>query len=90
MPPTGTEASGTQHVQVCDGSALPSADDSKVYAIRTNGALSYEVLDVTDPAKPQFLRTIAETGVVVATGVRAWEQRDAQVPVGVRDRSSRI
>ena len=62
MPPTGTEASGTQHVQVCDGSALPSADDSKVYAIRTNGALSYEVVDVTDPAKPVFLRTIAETG----------------------------
>ena len=62
MPPTGTEASGTQHVQVCDGSALPSADDSKVYAIRTNGALSYEVVDVTDPAQPLFLRTIAETG----------------------------
>ena len=62
MPPTGTEASGTQHVQVFDGSALPSADDSKVYAIRTNGALSYEVVDVTDPAKPLFLRTIAETG----------------------------
>ena len=62
MPPTGTEASGTQHVQVCDGSALPSADDSKVYAIRTNGALSYEVVDVTDPAQPVFLRTIAETG----------------------------
>ena len=62
MPPTGAEASGTQHVQVCDGSALPSADDSKVYAIRTNGALSYEVVDVTDPAKPLFLRTIAETG----------------------------
>ena len=63
FPPTGTEASGTQHVQVCDGSALPNGDDSKVYAIRTNGALSYEVLDVTDPATPQFLRTIAETGV---------------------------
>lgn len=62
LPPTGTEASGTQHVQVCDGSALPSADDSKVYAIRTNGALSYEVVDVTDPAQPVFLRTIAETG----------------------------
>jgi hypothetical protein len=63
LPPTGTEASGTQHVQVCDGSALPSADDAKVYAIRTNGALSYEVVDVTDPARPEFLRTIAETGV---------------------------
>jgi hypothetical protein len=62
VPPTGTEASGTQHVQVCDGSALPNADDAKVYAIRTNGSLAYEVLDVTDPATPLFLRTIAETG----------------------------
>src|SRR5690349_21284850 len=36
FPPTGPEASGTQHVQVCDGRALPNADDEKVYAIRTN------------------------------------------------------
>ncbi len=63
FPPTGSEASGTQHVQVCDGRALPAADDAKVYAIRTNGALSYEVLDVTDPAAPLFVTTIAETGV---------------------------
>jgi hypothetical protein len=63
FPPTGAEASGTQHVQVCDGSALPNADDAKVYAIRTNGNLGYEVLDVTDPAAPKFLTTIAETGV---------------------------
>ncbi len=63
VPPTGPEASGTQHVQICDGSALPNGDDTKVYAIRTNGALSYEVLDVTDPTAPRFLLTIAETGV---------------------------
>ncbi len=63
VPPTGTEASGTQHVQVCDGRALPNGDDTKVYAIRTNGSLSYEVLDVTDPAAPVFVTTIAETGV---------------------------
>ncbi|RPI59411.1 MAG: hypothetical protein EHM50_09240 [Lysobacterales bacterium] len=63
VPPTGAEASGTQHVQVCDGRVLPNGDDTKVYAIRTNGAVSYEVLDVTDPAAPQFLTTIAETGV---------------------------
>ena len=62
VPPTGNEASGTQHVLVCDGSALPHADRSKVYAIRTNGLLSYEVLDVTNPAKPAFITTIAETG----------------------------
>jgi len=63
VPPTGPEASGTQHVQICDGSALPNGDDTNVYALRTNGALSYELLDVTDPAAPQFLLTIAETGV---------------------------
>jgi hypothetical protein len=63
LKPTGEEASGTQHVQVCDGSALPNADDGKVYAIRTNGQLSYEVVDVTDPAAPRFVTTIAETGV---------------------------
>jgi hypothetical protein len=63
FPPTGSEASGTQHVQLCDGLALPNGDDAKVYAIRTNGNLSYEVLDVTDPAAPQFLTPIAETGV---------------------------
>jgi hypothetical protein len=62
MPPTGAEASGTQHVQVCDGRALPSADDAKVYAIRTNGQVGYEVVDVTDPAAPKFVTTIAETG----------------------------
>ena len=62
MPPTGEEASGTQHVQVCDGRELAHGDPAKVYAIRTNGMLSYEVLDVTDPAAPKFLTTIAETG----------------------------
>jgi hypothetical protein len=63
VPPTGSEASGTQHVQVCDGSTLPNADRGKVYAVRTNGQLGYEVLDVTDPASPVFVTTIAETGV---------------------------
>jgi hypothetical protein len=72
MPPTGPDASGTQHVQVCDAGALPrvdgqtvdapAADRAKVYAIRTNGQLSYEVLDVTDPGNPTFVTTIAETG----------------------------
>ena len=63
VPPTGDEASGTQHVQVCDGAALPEGDPERVYLVRTNGLLSYELLDVTDPANPAFLSTIAETGV---------------------------
>jgi hypothetical protein len=62
LPPTGPDASGTQHVQVCDGSALPGADAARVYAIRTNGQLGYEVVDVTDPGTPQLVTTIAATG----------------------------
>ena len=34
VPPTGTEARGTQHVQVCDGRMLPGGDDS---AVRRHG-----------------------------------------------------
>ncbi len=65
VPPTGDEASGTQHVQICDGSMLPNGDPDRVYLVRTNGLLSYEMFDVTDPAEPQFLLTIATTGVSV-------------------------
>jgi hypothetical protein len=61
-PPTGDDASGTQHVQVCAGAALPDADPGKVYAVRTNGNVGHEVVDVTDPATPVFVTTIAETG----------------------------
>lgn len=62
VPPSGVEASGTQHLQVCDGSALPGGDADKVYLVRTNGNLGYELLDVTDPAEASVIRTIAETG----------------------------
>ena len=61
VPPT-SPASGTQHVQVCDGSSLPEGNPDKTYLLRTNGLLSYELFDVTDPAEPKFLSTIAETG----------------------------
>ena len=63
VPPTGPDARGTQHVQVCSGSDLPNADPDGVYLIRTNGAVSHELLDVTDPHRPAFLATIATTGV---------------------------
>ena len=62
VPPTGDEADGTQHVQVCDGSALPKGDPNKVYLVRTNGQVGAELLDVTDPAKPEYLLTINNTG----------------------------
>jgi len=62
VPATGPEANGTQHVQVCDGVSLPNSDPEKTYLIRTNGRVSYELFDATDPAAPTFLLTIAETG----------------------------
>ena len=61
-PPTGEEADGTQHIQVCDGSELPNADPGKVYLLRSNGQISQEILDVTDPGIPVFLNTIVTTG----------------------------
>jgi hypothetical protein len=62
VPPTGGEASGTQHVQVCDGSALPGGRPGAVYAMRSNGLVGFEILDVSDPANPSFLTTVATMG----------------------------
>jgi hypothetical protein len=62
VPPSADEASGTQHVQVCDGSTLPNGDPDKVYVVRTNGQLGWDLFDVTDPASPEFISDIAETG----------------------------
>lgn len=62
VPPSADEASGTQHVQVCDGSTLPDGDPDKVYVVRTNGQLGWDLFDVTDPASPEFISDIAETG----------------------------
>ena len=62
VPPTGDAASGTQHVQLCNGSELPNGDANKVYMVRTNGQIAAELLDATDPAEPKFLLTINSTG----------------------------
>ena len=62
VPATGSEASGTQHVQVCDGDVLPHGRPGAVYAMRSNGLVSFEILDVTDPAKPGFVTTVATMG----------------------------
>jgi hypothetical protein len=62
VPATGSDASGTQHVQICDGRVLPGGRSDAVYAMRSNGLVSFEILDVTDPAKPSFLTTVATMG----------------------------
>ena len=62
FPPTNPEASGTQHVQVCDGEALPGGDPGRTYLARTEGRLGYEVLDVSNPATPKFVAHVDDTG----------------------------
>jgi hypothetical protein len=49
-------------VQVCDGEVLPGARPGAVYAMRSNGLVSFEILDVTDPAEPGFVTTVATMG----------------------------
>ena len=55
-------ASGAQMVQVCAGDQLPGANAGRFYLLRSNGNRSHEVWDVTDPASPAFVRTVAEMG----------------------------
>ena len=62
QPPSGEEADGTQHVQVCDGSTLPNGNADKIYVLRPNGQLAQEILDVTDPSPPTVVTTILTTG----------------------------
>ncbi|MCY4601637.1 MAG: hypothetical protein OXF27_17160 [Acidobacteria bacterium] len=61
IPATGG-ASGAQMVQVCAGDRLPGAAAGRFYLLRSNGNRSHEVWDVTAPASPAFVRTVAEMG----------------------------
>ena len=61
IPATGG-TSGAQMVQVCGGEQLPGAGPGGFYLLRSNGNRSHEVWDVSDPARPAFVRTVAEMG----------------------------
>ena len=61
IPATGG-ASGAQMVQVCAGEELPRGGAGRFYLLRSNGNQSHEVWDVTEPARPAFVRTAAEMG----------------------------
>ena len=61
IPATGG-ASGAQMVQVCAGDRLPGGDAGRFYLLRSNGNRSHEIWDVSDPASPGFVRTVAEMG----------------------------
>ncbi|MBI80319.1 MAG: hypothetical protein CMQ51_07845 [Gammaproteobacteria bacterium] len=60
--PPSEGAENRQHVQVCNGNDLPNANPEKVYLINTNGSLGAELLDVSDPEKPQIIGMIYYTG----------------------------
>jgi hypothetical protein len=55
----GAPGAGAQMVRVCDGSELPRADRTGVYLLRTFGNSAHEVWNVTDPARPALVRTVA-------------------------------
>jgi len=54
------ESGGAQMVRVCDGSTLPNADHSKVYMLRSVGASSHEIWDVTAPEKPTRVTVVVD------------------------------
>src|SRR6266436_8811974 len=72
--PNGT-GGGAQMVRVCDGNTLP-VHDGKVYMLRTYGNSAHEIWDVTNPASPVGVRTVAGGNPVIgaetgATGALA-------------------
>lgn len=58
---TAEEATGGQHVQICDGNTLPAGRRGVTYMLRNHGAISHELLDVSDPRTPRFLRDVVRT-----------------------------
>jgi len=55
----GAPGGGAQMVRVCNGADLPRADKRKVYLLRPFGNSAQELWDVTDPAKPAMVSTVA-------------------------------
>src|SRR5712692_3269366 len=66
--PNGT-GGGAQMVRVCDGNTLP-VHDGKVYMLRTYGNSAHEIWDVTNPASPVGVRTVARGNPVIGSPVK--------------------
>lgn len=86
--PGAGEKGGAQMTRVCDGSALPRADKSKVYLLRAAGQHAHEIWDVTDPARPALITRIdgfrdthkswweCDTGIAyLVAGVPGWRTK---------------
>lgn len=67
----GAPGGGAQMVRVCDGTELPRADRNSVYLLRTFGNAAHEVWNVTDPARPALVSTVA--GKLQGTHKNWWE-----------------
>lgn len=74
----GGDAGGNQMVRVCSGDSLPSNSQAEAnrkhghyYMLRSNGSVSHQVYDVTDPSNPTLLTTIAPG--LTATHKNYWE-----------------
>jgi hypothetical protein len=74
----GGDAGGNQMVRVCSGDSLPSNSQAEAnrkhghyYMLRSNGSVSHQVYDVTDPSNPTLLTTIAPGETV--THKNYWE-----------------
>jgi len=90
----GEPGGGAQMVRVCNGADLPRADRSKVFLLRPYGNAAHEIWDVTEPARPRIVSTVAkglhgthknwwecDTGIAyLVSGVPGWRtHRMAQV-----------
>ncbi|NNC63163.1 MAG: hypothetical protein HKN84_00125 [Gammaproteobacteria bacterium] len=53
---------GAQHNMICNAEELPNGTPGRVYMLRSLGNVAHELYDVTDPAAPEFILTVARTG----------------------------
>lgn len=56
------EKTGAQHLQICDGDALPAGRAGRTYMLRNTGAIGQEVVDVTDPLAASLVVDVVHTG----------------------------
>ncbi len=68
IPASNGTGGGAQMVRVCDGNTLP-VHDGKVYMLRTYGNSAHEIWDVTNPASPVGVRTVAGGNPVIGSPV---------------------
>ncbi len=68
---SGRGEGGSQMVQVCSGTTLPSGDDGEWYLLRSYGSSAHEIWNVTDPLKPTQLTTVVDD--LAGTHKNWWE-----------------